>query len=122
MCFYEVHPDCVLLEFINIRKTELRRTACITPFTDPQHTCIKGINSAHLHHLDLSSKYHVRNEEEEEEERTGRAAQSYIPAPGEVKAGASRVPGSIRQIVTLNLQKTIYLSMNIIVLLTITTN
>lgn len=109
----------MLLEFIHTRKTELRRPACITLFTDPQHTCIKGINSAHLHHLDLSSKYHVRNEEEEEEERMGRAAQSYIPAPGEVKAGASRVPGSKRQIVALILQKTIYLSMEII---NITTN
>lgn len=64
----------------------------------------------------------MRNEEEEEDERMDRAAQSYIPAPREVKAGASRVPGSIRQIETLNLQKTIYLSMDIIVLVNITTN
>lgn len=62
VCFYEVHPDRVLLEFINIRETELRRTACITQ-VDLQHTCIKGINSAHLHRLDISSKYHVHNEE-----------------------------------------------------------
>lgn len=62
----------MLLEFINIRKTELRRTACIAQ-VDLQHTCIKGINSVYLYHLDISTTRIMRKSKREE--RMGWAAQ-----------------------------------------------